>query len=98
MMSSTVLHITTTSRFSCKGYTLLQSTIDGDKVIKVGRVLDKKYSCFSECAFTRRLLRAEITGLYLLLDNSIIAIAKKGLFRRSPVAGNFLKTFSTSKG
>ncbi len=36
-------------------------------------------------------LRAEITGLFELHDGGIMAVAKKGLFKSSPVGGNFKK-------
>lgn len=71
------------------------------RISKKGKVISKlvdKYCSYSYYTFTRRLLRAEITSLYLLNDDSMIAVAKKGLFKRSSKGGDFYKTFSIPRG
>lgn len=61
-------------------------------------VNDKKYSLLSQNKFFRRLFRAEITGLYELQNGSILAVAKKGLFRNTPTGGGLQKVFSVPRG
>lgn len=65
---------------------------------KIGFVRDYKYALLSQFQFSRRLLRAEITGLYVLKDNGMMAVAKKGLFRKSPEGGEFHKVFAMPRG
>ena len=78
------------------GYQLSQ--IKGFSTEKLFRIVDSKYVLFSRNKVLRRLLRAEITGLYTLDDNSMIAIAKKGLFRCSPRGSDFHKVFAMPRG
>lgn len=76
---------------SCVGYKL---KADGGKY----KVADKKYALPSHFAFARRLLRAEITGLYTLKNGDRIAIAKKGLFLQPQGSKAFEKCFAMPRG
>ena len=87
-----VLIIGSDSEIYSKGYSLYSQ---GDRI---DLVRDSKYALLSQIKFTRRLLRAEITGLYVLKDNGMIAVAKKGLFRKSPEGGDFHKVFAMQEG
>lgn len=80
------------------GYRIFMHPTNGNAVERIGGLADPKYSKLSCCAISRRLLRAEIIGLYVLDDNSMIAIAKKGLFWRSPKGGDFYKVFTMPRG
>lgn len=62
------------------------------------RVKDKKYGLFSRFDFTRRFLRAEITGLYELPNGNHVAVAKKGLFLQRKGSKTFEKAFVTLRG
>lgn len=73
------------------GYTLQHET-------KLYRIEDPKYSWLSYFTLTRRLLRAEITGLYSLINGDKIAIAKKGLFLQKNGRDNYKKCFIISRG
>ena len=57
-----------------------------------------KYGWLSRCSLSRRLVRAEITALYLLRNGSEIAIAKGGLFRKGKDANNYKKCFDIPRG
>lgn len=75
-----------------KGYSIYKET----EIL--GNIEDKKYALFSHLRLSRRLLRAEITGLYMLQDGSMIAVAKKGLFKDVEGNGRFQKIFSIPRG
>lgn len=75
-----------------KGYTLYRQSE------KYGIIKDEKYFLLSKYKLSHRLFRAEITGLYKLLDGSLLAVAKKGLFRRTSNFYIFQKVFSVLHG
>lgn len=77
----------------CNGY-----KVGNVKNKLTAKLIDSKYSKFSEYSFFRRLLRAEITTLYILQDNSMLAVAKKGFFKRIPEGGDFSKVFAMPRG
>lgn len=62
------------------------------------KVIDRKYFLFSFCAFTRRFIRAEITGMYSLFNGDRIAVVKKGLFLQKQGNGDFVKVFTMPRG
>lgn len=62
------------------------------------RLIDKKYGFLSRFKLTRRLLRAEITCFYTLYDDTQLAIAKKGIFRRKNDEKDFIKICSIPRG
>lgn len=62
------------------------------------RLTDGKYGIPSRYALSRRLLRAEITGLYNLQNGDRLAVAKKGLFLQRKGSGTFEKVFSMPRG
>lgn len=49
-------------------------------------------------SLSRRLLRAEVTGLYLLNDRNSVTIAKKGLYLQKKGSRTFKKCFSMPRG
>lgn len=63
-----------------KGYRIDKYSLDGKRLEHIGNVIDSKYAKFAGCKLTRRLMRAELTGLYTLENGDMIAIGKKGLF------------------
>lgn len=82
-----------------KGYSLYSYDKSSNKATYIGRIPDRKYAIFSYCRLSRRFFRAEITGLYELRDGSLLAIAKKGLFKSQPVAaGQWMKCFTVPRG
>lgn len=97
-MNTKILFINHQYQLSSYGYDIFKYLQHGSSCKKIGFIIDPKYSQFSKYALFRRFFRAEITGLYLLCDNSMIAIAKKGLFWRSSESGDFQKVFSISRG
>ena len=62
------------------------------------RLTDGKYGIPSRYALSRRLLRAEITGLYNLHNGDRLAVAKKGLYLQRKGSGVFEKVFSMPRG
>lgn len=66
--------------------------------LKKTRIIGWKYALFSKFKFVRRLLRAEITGLYKLSDGSNILVAKKGLFRKCMNDDSYKQCFSIPRG
>ena len=56
------------------------------------------YGFFSSFKVTRRLLRAEVTRLYVLPNGNKMAIAKKGLFLQEKGCGYFFKVFAMPRG
>lgn len=62
------------------------------------RVEDGKYSFLSRFKLTRRFMRAEITGLYILPNGNSLAIAKKGFFLQKHGSKRFEKVFSMPRG
>ena len=81
-----------------KGYRLFEYDEAVGKSTLIGAIPDRKYGFLAEFSLTRRFFRAEITGLYELEDGSLIAIAKKGLFKFAPGTKQFVKCFSVPRG
>lgn len=97
MISGKYLNCNHAAHILSKGYKIYQHLSENNGKYNVCVVWDK-FGYLSICALTRRLFRAEITGLYLLSDNSMISIAKKGLFRCSSNGSDFFKVFSMPRG
>ncbi len=74
-----------------KGYTL----IDKKGIYKIE---DSKYGFLSRYSLTRRFLRAEITGFYVLGNGTELALAKKGIFRKETGEKKFIKICSIPRG
>lgn len=81
-----------------KGYDLYVYDNQTGKTTPIGRIPDRRYAFLSRCRLSRRFFRAEITGLYELRDGSLLAIAKKGLFKSQPDTGQWVKCFTVSRG
>lgn len=81
-----------------KGYSLYECNKKSDKAISLGKIPDKKYAFFSYFNLTRRFFRAEITGLYELNDGTLLAVAKKGLFKQVVGADKWEKCFTLPRG
>lgn len=90
-----------------KGYRIDKYSLDGKRLEHIGNVIDPKYAKFAGCKLTRRLMRAELTGLYTLENGDMIVIGKKGLFMRyAPIGGesivsiecDFYKVFAMPRG
>lgn len=62
------------------------------------KLKDRIYGLLSRFSLTRRFMRAEITGFYMLEDGTQLAIAKKGIFRRCPNEKTFMKICRTPRG
>lgn len=61
-------------------------------------VEDKWFGLFSQFALLRRVLRAEISGLYNLFNGDRVAIAKKGLFLQKKGYKNYKLCFAIPRG
>ena len=82
-----------------KGYSLYSYDKSSNKATFIGGIPDRRHALFSRCRLSRRFFRAEITGLYELCDGSLLAIAKKGLFKSQPdAAGQWMKCFTIPRG
>ncbi len=80
-----------------KGYRIDKYSLDGKRLEHIGNVIDPKYAKFAKCKLTRRLMRAELTGLYTLENGGMIAIGKKGLFlRNAPLGGESRKRIESN--
>lgn len=97
MLKGKITNCTLKALYVFDGYTLFKY-INEDAIGYISYHLRDKYSHYSCNAITRRLFRAEITGLYILGDNSMIAIAKKGIFKCEPEGGYFRKVFTIPRG
>lgn len=97
MLKGKITNCTLKALYVFDGYTLFKY-INEDAIGYISCHLRDKYSHYSCNAITRRLFRAEIIGLYILGDNSMIAIAKKGIFKCEPEGGYFRKVFSIPRG
>ena len=97
MIKGKITNCTLKVLYAFDGYTLFKY-INEDAIGYISCHLRDKYSHYSCNAITRRLFRAEITGLYILGDNSMIAIAKKGIFKCEPEGGYFRKVFTIPRG
>lgn len=76
---------------NAKGYTLYDES-------GLYYISDKKYSLLSHLGLTRRLFRAEVTGLYILPKGNNLVIAKKGLFLQKEGDNCYEKVFSMQRG
>ena len=104
-----VLSVHSDFLIGARGYKIDKYSLDGKRLEHVGDVIDPKYAKLAGCKLTRRLMRAELTGLYELEDGSMIAIGKKGLFLREgsemkvpnskfQVSKDFHKVFAMPRG
>ena len=91
MIRGKILSVSTTGFVLCKGYWIKDA-------IGKYKVVDRLFAPFSRFFLTRRLLRAEITGLYTLNNGNRVAIAKKGLFLQKKDSASFIKCFSLPHG
>lgn len=94
----TILYITISNRIEARGYKLYSYSpqTGGEKYIS--RLSDKKNALLASWSLTRRLFRAEITGLYTLKNETKIAVAKKGLFVCKKGHKIFEKVFALPRG
>lgn len=81
-----------------KGYSLFEYDTANEEIQRKGTIPDKKYALLSRFKLLRRFFRAEITGLYELSDGSLIAIAKKALFRLKKGEDKWEKCFTIPRG
>lgn len=81
-----------------RGYRIDRYTLDGKWIEHVGTLEDKKYGKWARHKLSRRFMRAEITALYELETGAMIAIAKKGIFRKEKNEQVFRKIFSIPRG
>ena len=79
-----------------KGYSLYKYTLEGNLKEELGSIKDR-YQPLSKNCITRRLLRAEITGLYRLYNGTYLAVAKKGIFKKE-VSEDFRKVWNLFRG
>lgn len=91
MIKGKVISVKSNDLLVSKGY-LLEG--ESDKCM----VDDSKYHWLSRLALTRRLLRAEITGLYQLVNGGNIAVAKKGFFLQKKGTKTFERCFAMPRG
>ena len=63
-----------------------------------GHLLGWKYAWASNFSLTRRILRAEVTGLYRVGDCCEVVVAKKGLYRRDNSQNNYKMVLSIPRG
>ena len=91
MIRGKVIHISGDKSVLSKGYLIHFQ----DESYKIA---DGKYYLSSRFALTRRLFRAEITGLYSLNNGDKIAVAKKGLFLCKKGGNTYEKCFSMPRG
>lgn len=80
-----------------KGYRIDKYSLDGTLLEHIGDVVDPRYAKLAGCKLVRRLMRAELTGLYTLANGDMIAIGKKGLFLRDS-SSDFHKVFAMPRG
>ena len=81
-----------------KGYSLYEYDAEKEEINKKGTLPDRKYALLSRFGLLRRFFRAEITGLFELTDGSLIAIAKKGLFKLKKGSDKWVKCFTVPRG
>lgn len=81
-----------------RGYKLYKYLFATKKYEYVAKINDLKYGLFSRFFLTRRLLRAEVTNLYMLSNGDRLAIAKKGIFRCESGGKTFTKCFCVPRG
>lgn len=93
-----ILIVLTHEYIYSRGYRLYKHVNDSQKDFFLGAIDDKKYYFLSKYKLLRRFFRAEITGLYLLNDGSMLALAKKGIFKRTADSKNFKKCYSIPRG
>lgn len=97
MMKGKILYLNCSVPFTTCGYTIYEN-ISGLTTSNPVCFIKCKYRHYANFSITRRLLRAEITGLYVLTGNSMIAIAKKGIFKCDSVGGYSRKVFTIPRG
>lgn len=93
-----VLEVNDDCLLGVKGYSLVKYDFLQKRVIPYAKIIDNKYAPFSKLYLSRRLLRAEVTGLYTLSDGTQLVIAKKGIFRKEANTNVFIKIFAVPRG
>lgn len=93
-----ILYVSSTFWIGAKGYKLFKYDVATKKWSYFSKIKDKKNTLLSCCFLTRRLFRAEITGLYRFKNDVWMCIAKKGIFRYNPMSGIFEKCRDIERG
>lgn len=96
-MKGKILYLNCSVSFMAYGYSIYKN-ISGLTIKNPACYIKCKYHHYAIYSITRRLLRAEITGLYVLTDNSMVAIAKKGIFKCESEGRYFRKVFAIPRG
>ena len=97
MLKGKIVNCFSDLKFIFDGYKLYSLESPNYKLSNIACILDD-YSKYAKNKLTRRLFRAEITGLYSLNNGERIAIAKKGLFLSKDGRNTFEKCFSMLRG
>ena len=93
-----VLFVTNGGLIASRGYNLYYRSAKGDNWAYYGRIKDGYNSVLASFALLRRLMRAEISKLYLLNSGTELCVARKGIFRRCVKGKDFEKTFVVLRG
>ena len=80
------------------GYNIFKYDFNKKVFKRQTKIIDGINTLFSELPLIRRLLRAEITKYYHLLDDSELCIARKGIFCKELNKKSFVKTFNIKRG
>ena len=81
-----------------KGYHLFDLKLDSEHIENLGCLPDKKYSLLARTKLTRRFFRAEVTALYQLKYGTLLALAKKAIFKKTPDSKRWQRCFSIPRG
>lgn len=92
-----VLYVDGTTVIGSHGYDLFISEDDGRTWRHWAKIKDNKYSIFSKIRLISRLLRVEVTEVFVA-DKEYYCIAKKGIYKYDEVLGCFAKIFHVERG
>ncbi|MBN2709963.1 MAG: hypothetical protein JXR46_13055 [Calditrichaceae bacterium] len=92
-----VLYVDGNTVIASHGYDLFVSENDGRSWRFWAKIKDKKYSIFSKIRLISRLLRIEVTDVFVV-DKEYYCVGKKGIFKYDKVLSCFTKIFHVERG
>jgi len=93
-----ILYVEDKYWIGAKGYKLYKYDVESQEWKYFSRLKEGAMSVFSEFFLTRRFFRAEIRNLYVFRDNTIMCIAKKGIYKYNSRNHIFEKAFHIKRG
>lgn len=93
-----ILEVTDDYLLASKGYKVLKRSLPGGKWKTIANIPELTNRFLAHFRLVARLLRLEIYFMKTLSDGTLLAIARKGIFKLNPGENRFTKCFDITRG